>query len=162
MSLGEEFQNSVTTEAILQGTWRGTAVRKPSRWVRPTQSRSLARREHGAIVWEAIDQTGLKADGKDPTEGKRECKCPGQHRTPDRTPCWKGREGPALPTAAGNKFSPKGTSLPPKEPPNDSRLRGSRQRRRGYLAASIASEMQKARPPDGRARRLLMGKTYGE
>ena len=39
---------------------------------------SLARREEGTILLEVIDQTCLKADGKDPIERKRDLKCPGK------------------------------------------------------------------------------------
>lgn len=60
----------VTIEARLQGIWSGILVRKPNLWVEPTYSRSLARRKHRTILSEAIDQAGLKADGKDPTERK--------------------------------------------------------------------------------------------
>lgn len=68
----QELQNLVTIEARLQDIWSEIVVRKPSPWVHPTQSRSLARREHRTILLEAIDQAGLKADGNDPTERKRD------------------------------------------------------------------------------------------
>lgn len=75
----------LTIEARLQDIWSEIVVRKPSLWVQPTQSRSLARRKNRAILLEAIDQAGLKADGNDPTERKRDLKYPGKCRTPDGT-----------------------------------------------------------------------------
>lgn len=63
-TLKEELQDLVTIEARLQGIWSEIVVRMPSPWVQPTYSRSLARREQGTILSEAIDQAGLKAERK--------------------------------------------------------------------------------------------------
>lgn len=65
----------------LLGIWSEIVVRKPSAWVQPTYSRSLARREQRTFPLEAIGRAGWKADGKDPTERERGWKCQGKRRT---------------------------------------------------------------------------------
>ena len=79
----EELLNVVAMEARLQGIWR-EIVKMPSPWVELTYSRRLARRELKTILLEALDQTGLKADGKDSTE-RKSFKMLKKGTRPDRT-----------------------------------------------------------------------------
>jgi hypothetical protein len=59
----------VTIEDRLLGIWSETLGRKPSRWVEPTLSRHLARREPKTI---SLETMGQAADGKDPTEREKD------------------------------------------------------------------------------------------
>lgn len=52
-------------------------------------------RTERTILLEAIDQAGLKADGKDPRERTRDSKCQGKCRTPDRTSFRERGQGPS-------------------------------------------------------------------